>query len=173
MRTQLIFLIVCVVASFALPERSSFADSEIRQHYEGEIELKNDNQGSANANDESVESLDEHLIPSNETTTEKKRCNWVRREQNENHRRWSKHGQDGRHRNRTQLDNAERRHPFIHTSVWQEKQDSPMADETTDGEKRHHRHHHRHHHHHHKNCTTTTTSPTITTSNTPISEMEE
>lgn len=168
-------MVVCVVASFALPERSSFDDSEIRQHYGGEIELKNDNQGSANGDNESIENLDEHAIQSNETTTEKRRCDWVRRRQNDNHRRWSKHGQDGRRRNSTELDNEERRHVSIHTSIWQEKQDSRMPDENTDGETRHHRHHHhRHHHHHHKNRTTTTTPPTTTTtSSVPLSEMEE
>lgn len=157
MRSEFIILAICVVASFALPE-SRFVKRE--------IEVKNDNQeGSVtNADAESIDNLVDNAISSNETTTEKNRCNCIRRKQAENQRRWHNFGEERRHENSTEVNSEEGRHPFNHTSIWQEKQYSPMA--------RHHRHHYRHHHHH-KNRTTTTPPLTTTTSSPPLSEIEE
>lgn len=171
MKTQLIFLVVCVVAAFAFPGRSNVDDNnEITEQYNDETELELDHQGATNADDESIDN--QNAIPSNETATEKGKCNWLRRRQNENRIRLSKYGRQGRRcRNSTKVDNDERRHPFIHTSIWQEKQDGPMPDANADVDARRHRHH-RHHHHHH-NCTTTTPPPTTTSSTTPVSEIEE
>lgn len=175
MKTQFVFLVVCVIAAFALPGRRSVDDNNSEVNNQ-QIEILDDNQGSANTSDESIENPGQNSISSNETTTEKNRSDCIWRRRNENKRRWLKYG-GGRSRNSTDLNNDERMHPFIHTSIWQEKQNGPIhGGDNSDSETRLHRHHHHrhHHHHHHKNRTTTTPPPTTTTApSAQLSGMEE
>lgn len=180
MKIQLTFLIVCVVAIFALPERSSSGNSrnELTEEKEQGTDIQILSNGSVDADDEDSQSdvLDETnaLSPSNETSTEKSRCDWIRRRHNR--RNWLRRGQVEGNRNRTELtNNGEEtiRHPY---SVWQERQalNSERNSEAGGIYSAHHRHHHRHHHHHHRNRTTTTTPATTTTPSSinPSSEIE-
>lgn len=175
MKIQLIFLAVCVVTSFALPERRNFNNrhSELTEQREQELERQNTNQESSNVGDEFIdvrdESVDEKTISPNEMKTEKSKCSWMSRSQKNNMRKhWlKKHEGERRHRNDgTALSNEQHQRPFSHTTIWQEKQ--TLFPEANPGAET--RHHHRHHHHH-RNCTTTTVPPTTTAAtNTPLSE---
>lgn len=179
MKTQFVFLAVCVIAAFALPERRGSTDntSEKGQRNNEEMEILNENDGAAS--DESMDNT-ENSISSNETTTEKNRSDCLRRRHNGSKRRWLKYGGERRRHNSTELNDKERRFQIMHTTIWQEKQHGPIRPihdgDNSHVETRHHRHHH-HHHHHHKNRTTTTPPPTTTTTeptpSTNVSEMEE
>lgn len=161
MKVQFILLIVCVVATFALPDRSGDDETrnERRRHYKG------GRQNQVSPNDD--ESRDSSISP-NEPTTEKSRCSWGRRE---NRRPWQKHGdgEESRRRNSSDVNDED-----ADTYESDEKEDSPLTDGDSENDRRHHRHHghrrHHHHHHHHKNHTTTTTT---TTTSTPLSDIEE
>lgn len=166
-----LILLICVVATFALPERIGNDENlnEKRRHYRGG--RQNYNQISGNADDETSNDS----ISSNEPTTEKSRCNWIRRE---NRRHWQKIGdrEEWGRRNSSDLNDEDLRGQFPSTNESDENQDSLLTDGVSEIERRHHkhhRHHRHHHHHHHKNRTTTTTTTTTTTLSTPLSGMEE
>lgn len=178
MKIQFIFFAVCVLTSFALPERRNFGNrhSELTDQREQELERQNTNRESSNAGDEFIdvrdESVDEKTISPNEMTTEKSKCGWISRSQNNARKHWlKKHEGERRHRNNgAALSNEEHQHPFFHTTIWQEKQ-TLFPEANLGAETRHHHRHH--HHHHHRNCTTTVPPTTTAATNTPSSEIEE
>ncbi|XP_037034174.1 uncharacterized protein LOC119072957 [Bradysia coprophila] len=180
MKIPFVFLVICVVVSFALPERNRSVNNDVREQAEQQQEPENFNQEAAVVNDELIdnrdENLDEKIISSNQTAAEgDKRNNWIRRRHNR--RFWLRNVEGRRGRNSTdEMNKGERRHPIMHTTIWQEAQTLLPGNGIFGTENSHRRHHHRHHHHHHhKNCTTTTVPPstTTTTTPTPMSEMEE
>lgn len=141
-------LIVCVVAIFALPQRSSDVGTQgtEQQLFKDGTELENDNQ-----DDDSIDnSLVDNSISSNGTTTRRHKYNCGRRQQNG-------HDDESHGTNTTNSNQKRCRHRLSH--VYDSLKLTPIA--SSDDERKHFRdHHHRDHHHHHKNRTTAT--PTTT-----------
>lgn len=135
MKIQYILLIVCVVSTLALPDRSGEEESQNERGRLHRVGLRNDNV-SVNSNDESIN----NLISSPETTTENRRS-WVRHEKR---RHWLKHGVNG----------EEQLHRLPQTHGLEENHDTPILNGDSQITRKLYRHRR---HQHHKNRTTTIT----------------
>ncbi|KAG4068243.1 hypothetical protein HA402_007763 [Bradysia odoriphaga] len=178
MKIQIIFLIVCVVASFAQPEGNRSASNEsVEVSGQGEQQQQNENISQvaatdATEDDELTDSQEENVNSSNDTSVaEARRCNnWKWRRHNR--RYWLRREKEMRRLNNSDSDDSndgERRQPV--TSNCLETQTMPQNERSNEG---HHRHRPSHrHHHHHRNQTNAATPPEVTnttTSNAPLVE---
>lgn len=154
MKIQLISLIVCVVATLALAQHKINDDEHQNEKDERQID-----QASDNGNNKSIVTS----TSSNEQTTENNRSSWIiRREQNAKQRHLFKHEEERPGRNNSNSYTRLRDHRILHIYDWQRKLDSPMPAVRFVGKTQHtYQHKHR------------TTTATITTSRTPLSEIEE
>lgn len=170
MKIQIIFLIVCVVASYALPERNRSANSELSGQVEQQQEHENTSQGSAIVDNELIDSqeenVDETTISSNETVAEGHKCNnwkWRRHDR----RYWLRKDKEIRDMNSSDdLNDGERRR----TSKCQESHTLLPQSERTGSEGSHHRHSHRHNH---RNRTNTPAPPPLTNTTTSSGPLAE
>ncbi|XP_037034162.1 uncharacterized protein LOC119072940 isoform X2 [Bradysia coprophila] len=140
MKIQIIFLIVCVVASFAQPEGHRSASDELSGQGEQQQQNENTIEGAATEDDELADSQEENVNSSNETSVaEGRRCNnWKWRRHNR--RYWLRREKEMRRMNISDSDDSndgERRQPV--TSTCLETQTMPQ-NERTGNEGSHHRH---------------------------------
>lgn len=157
MKIHLTFVVICVVAIFALPQQRS--TDEVTQNGRHQlnkdgIEPEHDDQELVNG-DQSINNLIDDSLSSNETTTTRKKPKCGRRHHIINIG------------NITDSNQKRCRHRLSHLvdSLGLDRQnENQVSAENSDSErKKHHRHHHHRHHHHHKNKTSTTL-PTSTAS---------
>lgn len=161
MKTQFIFLFVCVVVSFALPE-----GDRTNVEVSGQIEQQQGtSQGKITVDDEVTDSQegngDEQTVASNDTSVaEGRKCNnskWRRQDR----RFWLR-----REKLMRGFNNNDEQNSAIETST-------PPENERGSNNCSHHRRGHRHRHHHHRHQPDNNTPTEATTSNTPFIEPSQ